>query len=102
MTIFLVVHSVACLTILFIGLCNLNRMTEATNFWIRVAVVLVTSAGFSGFLATVFQIYIPTIGDMLLSYGVALGMISDRRQSLCPCAFATMHQQDKGDHNHGI
>lgn len=91
-TLMILAHAAACLIIVWLSLCNINRMTPTTRHGVRAAVVLIATGAFSALAADLIFTRTPGLAEWLLTIGVATGLLADRRSAACPCAFQTTNR----------
>lgn len=83
-------HALSCLVVLVLSLCSLNRMGRGTHHSMRLAVGVVAVAAFAGLAAAVDLRRDPSVTELLVFLGMALGMLDNRRKTDCPCSWSAI------------
>jgi hypothetical protein len=65
-------------------LCAANHMTKKTNHWVRMSIVVISSAAF-GEIALILAGKQPTVVEALLIIGILTSVSANRRVANCPC-----------------
>lgn len=83
--------------ILHYGLSAIDNMNSGTNHAVRVAFILLAAGGFAQMIDPLLSREVASGADLMLSGGLALLLVSDRRCTMCPRAAAVKEGQRRRD-----
>lgn len=71
-------------------LCAANHMTKESNHWVRLSIVVISSAAF-GEIALILAGKQPTVIEALMITGILVSVSANRRVANCPCIVRAVH-----------
>lgn len=66
-------------------ICAVNAMNTRTQHGMRIAVAVLASGCFFEAAQVFVPDYVPSLGEVLIIAGLAIGTAFNRREAICPC-----------------